>query len=306
MSATSTAGKPRLGVFLTHANDLLGPDLRHLTDTVRCLEDAGVDYVVVADHLVLGTKLESHGALGGKLPFPQDEPYPEPLVTLAAIAAVTSRIRLATGILIAPLRPAVLLAKMAATVAVISGGRLDLGVGTGWQQEEYDALGVPMEEKVRRLDDIIQACLLLWGETSPSFHSDTVSFDDVACAPRPADGNVPLWFAGTSNTATLRRVARFGSGWLPLRQPTTDELRDVRSKLGELCAESGRDEREIGIRVTLPTTRDSQGSASLAETTKNVEELAAVGVTGVQVNIRDFATSLEELTDVASQLRSLV
>ena len=305
-STENSQPRPLLGIFLTHANDLLGNDLHHLTDTVTSLEGAGVDYVVIADHLVLGTKLDGHGSLGGKLPFPQDEPYPEPLVTLAAIAAVTTRMRLATGVLVAPLRPAVLLAKMAATVAVLSGGRLDLGVGTGWQQEEYDALGVPIEEKVRRLDDTVKACKSLWEEASATFHSSTVSFENVACSPRPSNGLIPLWFAGTANSSTLRRVARDGSGWLPLRQPTSLELEDVTARLSVYCDEFGRDRSEIGIRVTLPTTRDSRGKASLVETTKNVTELAALGVTGVQVNIRDFATSLHELSEVATELRSLV
>jgi probable F420-dependent oxidoreductase len=303
---TKTVEKPLLGVFLTHANELLGSDLRYLGDSARCLEDAGIDYVVVADHLILGTNLDGHGALGGKLPFPQDEPYPEPLVTLAAVAAVTTRMRLATGIVIAPLRPAVLLAKMAATVDVLSGGRLDLGLGTGWQQEEYDALGVPMEEKVRRLDDTIDACQLLWGETTASFRSATVSFENVACAPRPLSGSVPLWFAGTSNPSTLRRVARSGAGWLPLRLPTPDELRDVSARLAAYGREFDREDSDIGIRVTLPTVRDELGKANLVETTKNVTELYDLGVTGVQVNIRDFASSLEELADVANELRGLV
>ena len=100
----------------------------------------------------------------GKFPLPPEYPWFEPLTMLAAIAGATSRIRLATGVLISPLRPAVLLAKIAATLDVVSGGRLDLGVGTGWQREEYEASGIPFAGRAARMDDQLRACRVLWSD----------------------------------------------------------------------------------------------------------------------------------------------
>lgn len=297
--------KIQLGVFITHANDLLGHNLSGLLTASSIIDESGIDYLVVADHVVLGMKLDGHSALGGNLPFPIDEPYPEPLVTLSAIAAVTRNVRLATGILIAPLRPAALLAKMAATVAVISNGRLDLGVGSGWQQEEFDALGVPMEGKVERMDDSIDACRALWSQRTATFHSPSVSFDDVSCAPRPPGNDVPLWFAGRSIPATLRRVVRSGTGWLPLGLPEFEELERVKRQFLEFSDEAGR-KSDIGIRVTLPTKFDASGESSIRLTIEKIAELSSLGVTGVQVNIRDFAHSMDELKSSVEELRSYV
>jgi probable F420-dependent oxidoreductase len=297
---------PLLGLFLTHANDLLGDDLSHLTEAARVIDRAGIDYVVVADHVVLSNRTEGHAALGAPLPFPLDEPYPEPLMTLMAIAAVTSRVRLATGIFIAPLRPPVLVAKMVATLAALSNNRFDFGVGSGWQEAEFDALGVPIADKVGRLDDCIMACQALWRDSPASFASATVSFDTVACSPRPSVGSVPVWFAGTAIPATLRRVARLGSGWLPLRAPDQEELIRVRALLAQYCEEYERDAASIGIRITLPTVFDEPKKANIRKTVERVSELGSLGVTGVQINIRDFASSVSQLSDVVAELRSLV
>ena len=206
----------KLGLFLTHANTLLGDRLENLVPVVRCLDESALDHVTLSDHVVLGNNLDSHAALGGPFPFPQSEPYPDPLVTLGAIAAVTQRITLVTGVLIAPLRPAVLLAKMAATVDVLARGRFELGVGTGWQEEEFAALGVPMEGKAGRMDDAIRACQALWSSPTASFESDTVRFTDLSCQPLPW-GEIPVWFAGKPNKWVLDRVARIERGMASAR-----------------------------------------------------------------------------------------
>jgi len=292
------------GVFLTHANELLGSDGEHLLQVARVLDESSVDYLVVADHVLLSAGGHGHDALGGPLPFPLDEPYPDPLITLAAAAAVTSRIRLATGVLIAPLRPAPVLAKMAASVAALSSGRLDLGVGSGWQEEEFTACGVPAAAKAQRLDDCISACKALWHHCPASFSSGTVSFEDVACSPRPPGGDIPVWFGGRAIPATLSRIARLGAGWLPLRLPSVAELRQARADLNRLCEQAGRDPAGLGIRVTLPTVRDASGAADLPGTLLPAAGLAEAGVTGVQINIRDFARSVPELRDTAAALHA--
>src|SRR5207247_7611606 len=110
-----------------------------------------------------------------------DEPFPEPITTLALIAGATQRVRLVTAILIAPLRPPVLLAKQAATLHALSGGRLVLGVSTSWHAHEYAAVGVPFEERGQRLDDAVGAWRALWGPQPASYASASVAFDNIWC-----------------------------------------------------------------------------------------------------------------------------
>ena len=295
-----------IGVFVTHADDLVGPDLSQLIDVACEIEAAGVDYLVVADHVVLGTNLASHAALGAPFPFPPDEPYPDPLVLLAALAAVTTRIRLMTGILIAPLRPAVLLAKMAATVAGLAQGRFDLGVGTGWQQEEFDALGVPMAGRGRRLEDTVRACRELWTGRSATYRSETVSFDGVTCSPAPPGGDVPVWFAGGTDQATMRRVATLGAGWLPLRPPDAAEMAQVLADLSVRCPAAGRDPAAIGVRVPLPAMGEERGRPDLTAMAEQAIRLAASGVTGVHVPLGGLALTSAELTRVIADLPGIV
>ena len=129
----------------------------------------------------------------GKFPYGPEEPWPEPLILLAAIAGVTERVRLGTGILISPLRPAVLLAKTAATLDQVSHGRLDLGVGLGWQREEFSAGGVSFKNRRVVFADQLRACVALWTRPGPvSFASETVNFTDIWCEPRPMQAGVSV------------------------------------------------------------------------------------------------------------------
>src|SRR3954465_6149142 len=137
-------------------------DWRRLLDIARVAEDAGVDRMVVTDHIVLGSGTDAYA--WGRFPTAPDGPWLEPLTCLTAIAAVTTRLRLATGVLIAPLRPAAVLAKTVATLDVMSGGRVDLGGGVGWHREEYDAVGLDFRARGRLLDETMAACRALWSE----------------------------------------------------------------------------------------------------------------------------------------------
>ncbi len=296
----------QIGLFITHANSLLGADLSGLLDIAATIDRAGIDYITVADHVLLGADLDGHGALGGgALAYPPDEPYPDPLITLAAIAAVTTRVRLATGVLIAPLRSAPVLAKSAATLAVISRGRLDLGVGTGWQQAEYDAVDVPMSGKAARMDDTMAACQSLWRSASASYQSPTVSFADLCCSPRPPGGDIPLWFAGQPIGPTLRRVVSMGAGWLPLRPLEPDDARRVRLDLATACGAAERDPRSVQVRMPMPVLRDRRDEVDFETMAERIGELAEAGVDGVHLTLRDVVRRTEELTDTLIRLGAL-
>jgi probable F420-dependent oxidoreductase len=276
-----TLGLPNFGEFLR------ADDWRRLLDIAEAAEDAGVDALSVVDHVVLGGDLDRYPY--GSFPGGPDAPWLEPLTTLSAIAGRTSRIRLATGILIAPLRPAALLAKTAATLDVISGGRLDLGVGTGWLAKEYEALGLDFAERGRLLDQTLAACEALWRGGPTAFASPRLSFADVYCHPVPAQpGGIPLWLSGKANHRNVERVARFGSGWIPSPTARPDEIAAGVERLHTALKESGRDPASLRVRVGLRPRRDLSGDLDLDLSLAALPELVRSGGTDVLVLLPAF------------------
>ena len=168
---------------------------RSLLDLGRILEDAGVNRVIVADHVVNGPNVSDYP--WGTFPTGPEAHWLEPLAVLTGIASVTEHLRLGTGILIAPLRPAALLAKQVATLDQLSEGRVDLGVGTGWQQAEFDAFGLDFAARGQLLNDTMGACRALWENQPATFTSGSVSFVDTYCSPPPVQPRLPVWFSGT-------------------------------------------------------------------------------------------------------------
>ncbi|HET6817659.1 MAG TPA: TIGR03619 family F420-dependent LLM class oxidoreductase [Mycobacteriales bacterium] len=253
-----------------------GGDLRSLLDLARAADDAGVDRLVVSDHVVLGTHLDAYR--WGRFPTGPDGVWLEPLTCLTAFASVTWRVRLSTGILIAPLRRAPLLAKTVATLDVLSGGRVDLGVGVGWQKEEYDALGLEFSARGRLLEDTIGGCRRLWTSMPASYSSRSVSFDDVYCSPQPTQDPLPVWFSGTLNDRNLRRVTSLGDGWIPIMGASLDDIREG-AKL--LRAAAGR---PVDVQAPLAPVRRDDKSLDIDATMRQVTDFAAAGVTNVYLN----------------------
>src|SRR4051795_551879 len=193
-----------------------------LFDTATVADEAGVDRLVGSDHVVLGERLEEYGRpeiggqAGGKQPTGPDGHWLEPLTTLSVLAGMTSRIRLGTNILVAALRRPAVLAKSTATLDVLSGGRLDLGVGVGWQREEYEAAGLDFDDRGRLLDQTLAVCQTLWREAPARFESEDLTFEGIHQMPHPVQpGGVPIWVSGTVNKRVLERIVRFASGWIP-------------------------------------------------------------------------------------------
>src|SRR5262245_13979784 len=244
------AARLALSVTVSGLSRLFGGDLRGLLEVARAADDLGIDQLVIPDHLAMGRRTDRYPY--GRFPLPLEEPWLEPMTTLAAIAGVTRRIRLATGVLIAPLRAPLVLAKTAATLDVLSGGRLDLGVGVGWPEEEYAAAGVPWASRWRRLEDGLRACRALWRDAPASFRSETVSFDEVWCLPRPVqEGGVPLWFGVALGQRNLERVAELGAGWMPM-DSRPEAIRTGLARLREALARAGRSAAGFGVRAHAP------------------------------------------------------
>src|SRR3954447_4445263 len=223
MSITGPSGvTPRLSIGFTNWSVTDPGDWDFLLDRARAADRGGIDRLALSDHVVFGENLEAYGdpsiggQEGGRQPTGPDGLWLEPLTLLAVIGSHTSHIRLHTSILLAALRRPVILAKTAATIDVLSGGRLELGVGVGWQREEYEAAGLRCEKRGAALDQTLAVCQTLWRDQSASYHGDGLDFDAIHSMPKPAQlEGVPLWVSGTLNQRVLARVIRFGNGWIP-------------------------------------------------------------------------------------------
>jgi probable F420-dependent oxidoreductase len=285
---------------------------QHLFDRARAADQAGVDRGVLSDHVVFGENLEAYGrpelggAAGGKQPTGPDGHWLEPLTTLSVVAGMTTNLRLGTNILIAALRRPVILAKQTATLDVLSGGRLDLGVGVGWQREEYEAAGLDFDTRGRTLEHTLEVCQVLWTETRASYHSDELDFDGIHQMPKPVQpGGVPIWVSGTVNPRVVKRLARFGRGWIPWG-PSAADLTSAIPQMRDALAAEGRDSTDLMIVGNLPAVRDDERRVDLPRTMAAVPDLVAAGVTDVRVNlsIPDGANAaLDYLSEVVAAFR---
>jgi probable F420-dependent oxidoreductase len=278
-----------------------GSDARSLVELARRAEDAGFTGVSLSDHVVMGPRVDRYP--WGAFPFSPAAPWVEPLTVLTAIAAVTTRIRLTTGILIVPLRPAALLAKWAATIDAISGGRLELGVGTGWQREEFEAVGVDYARRGQALTDGIAACRALWSASPASFTSSTVSFTEIWCEPKPVrPGGPPVLFSGTLTPRNQRRVVELGDGWIPIMGERRTGIAEGVAKLRELLTAAGRDPAGLRVRSPARIGRTAAGHSGderpdLAATIEGAPVLIEAGVTDIDVPMSVFVTSEDGLAD---------
>ena len=294
--------RPTLTIGLNNWGNAFAPGEWHrFVDLGRAAEDAAIDRVVVVDHVVMGRNTDAYA--WGRFPSPPDSPWFEPLTMLAAIAAVTNRVRLATGILIAPLRPAALLAKQAATLDQISGGRLDLGVGTGWQREEYDAEGLDFERRGQLLTDTIAACKVLWRETPADFESPTLSFREIFCEPKPLQpGGVPLWIAGTLNRRTMERLVLHGDGWIPIMGESIEGIAAGVAQIRDAFAAAGRDPGALKVQGPLRLHKGDDGGFDIARSMESVPDLVAAGATDVNTNLRAFCSDPADAPAVMAEI----
>jgi probable F420-dependent oxidoreductase len=254
-------------------------------DLARAADAAGVDRVLVSDHVVFGEHMDAYGrpetggVEGGKQPTGPDGHWLEPLTTLSVLCGMTSRVRLGTNILIAALRRPVVLAKAAATLDVLSGGRLDLGVGIGWQREEYEAAGLDFGTRGRQLDLTLEVCQTLWREPRATVDLDGLAFEGIHMMPKPRQPlGVPIWVSGRCNERVARRLARFGRGWIPWGEDSADVAASI-PRMREAVAAAGGDGDAIQVAGTLPAVRRDDRSIDLDATMERVPPLVDAGVT---------------------------
>jgi probable F420-dependent oxidoreductase len=195
------------------------------------------------------------------MPGPEESPIPDPLIWLTWVGAATTSLRLATGILILPQRNPPILAKELATLDMLSGGRVELGVGVGWLREEFDALGVPWEGRGARTDEYIEALRALWREPECTFAGESARFERVKCFPKPVQDPIPIHVGGHT-PAAARRAGRLGEGFIPGRT-SEDELRSLLDTMRASAKDAGRDPDTI--EVTAGGVMDLDGVRRFAD-----------------------------------------
>jgi len=221
-----------------------------MVDFAKHAEAVGFESIYVAEHVVVPGGYESRYPYSpkGRMPLPEDCPLPDPLELLTFLAAVTDRIVLATGVLVLPEHNPVILAKRAATLDVLSGGRARLGIGLGWMREEVEAVGVDFDTRAARADEMIAAMRVLWTQNEPTYEGEHFSFQRAICRPRPLQaGGVPIHVGGHSSAAA-RRAGRMAQGFQPLGLEG-DALAEKLGVMRAAAHEAGRD--PAGIELSL-------------------------------------------------------
>ena len=283
----SPSGAPRLVCVLSETWTMTSPrDLRALVRLAQEAEAAGVDGVMLSEHIVLGAGSGADGIMGNPrdyaAPGNQDPatPWPDSIVLMSAIASATATLRLIGAAIIAPLRHPLLLANQLATLDLLSEGRLVVQPTVSWHREEYDALGVPFDARGKLLDEHLAAWRAAWTSSPASFHGEHYAFDDVWLEPKPYRADGPrMWFGGMSvGPWILRRLVEHGHGFHPFGRPTAEDLGALR----EALAAAGRDPAALemvgGIRGRFP---DATSVADLGEAADQIPAQLEQGYTTI-------------------------
>jgi probable F420-dependent oxidoreductase len=236
----------KFGLAYANAGPFAYPE--GLTNLARTAEEAGIESLWTVEHVVIpvGYKSVYPYSPSGKIPGPENVPIPDPLVSLAFAAAVTKKIRLATGILILPQRHPLYVAKEMATLDVLSGGRAILGIGVGWLAEEFEALGIPFEERAARTSEAVRAIRSLWKPEPEPFAGKFYRWPPLESHPKPVQQpGVPIVVGGHTEIAA-KRAARYGDGFFP-GIAETDKLTAILGTLRDECRRLGRRPEEVEI-----------------------------------------------------------
>lgn len=251
-------------------------DPQRLLDWAGLTEGLGYDLLMLSDHVAVTPEVATQ--------YPA--PFYEPFTALAWLAGATTKIKLGTSVLIVPYRHPLLTARMAGDLDRLSGGRFVLGVGVGYAEDEFTALGLPFRQRGAMTNDYLAAIRAHFGEDVTSHHSQFVDYADIQTGPRPQPGGVPIWVGGNTDAA-LRRTVQFGDVWHPLRF-TVDQARDRLAQLAKLAEEAGRPTPGfapvIKLKLTETTVTDPDrqpGIGTLAQVMADLRDLRELGAEAV-------------------------
>lgn len=277
-----------------------GDDLAGLREFVLTSETLGYHHIRVLDHVV-GLVAEKHG---GTWKYHSKTTLHEIFTLLGYLAAITERIRLVAAIVVLPMRPATLVAKQAAEVDILSGGRMTLGVGVGYSPVEFEALGAPYPDRGPRMEEQIEVLRALWTQDCVNFQGKWHTLRDVALAPLPIQRPIPVWFGLGSEARpippdnVLRRIGRLADGWLPIFQPG-DAAQAAVDTVQAAAREAGRDPASIVMELNL-LTADKTRDQLIAE----IRRMRDFGAT--QVNVHFPAQSTREEIDGLKRFREVM
>ena len=252
----------------------VGADVAGTRDWSQAVQDLGYDFVVSADHVV-GADPEGHPEL--ERVYSIESRLHEPLTLFAFMAGVAPRLGFLTSVIILPQRQTALVAKQAAEVDVLSGGKLRLGIGVGWNPVEYEALGVDFHQRGRIVEEQIELLRLLWSQEIVTYHGQFHTVNEAGINPLPIHRNIPIWTGGRADVL-LRRTARLADGWFPLGRPN-EQMQQAIQQLRAYLREVGRDPATFGIEAQI-NARDG----NLDEWLRQTQQWQALGATHICFN----------------------
>jgi probable F420-dependent oxidoreductase len=294
-----------------------------LTRIATEAEMLGFDYVTVSDHILIPTDIAS------RYPYTESGEFPsgarvdrhEQLTTATWVAAKTSKLRIVTSVMVVPHRPAVLTAKILATIDVLSKGRLTLGIGAGWMQEEFEAVGTPpFAERGAVTDEYMMACKELWEKDNPNFEGKYTRFSNVVFQPKPVQQPIPIWVGGESGPA-LRRTAKYADAWYPIGtnpqfpMDTLTRYKAGAAKLRGLVEKAGRNPASVGLAYRVSANVEAQPKGSVdgerklftggsADFVGDIRALSEAGVTAFDFGL--FGSTLQATLDNMRRFREEV
>ena len=301
----------KITMMLGSFDRLLGEaNMAQAIDVAKIVDNAGLHAIAIGEHVSLSSSLEGYPYAGGlRYGDAGRKPYLEPVALHGSFAAVTSRVKLSHCIMLATLRPAVLLAKQLATIDVLSRGRLQPVFGTGWSRDEYASLNVDFGKRRQVLRDNIAACRALWGQQPTTFRSETVSFEGLYSMPQPVQKRIPILLAVKANEKNAALVAELCDGWEtgPDDSKSLDKLKEGVHIYRQAFAAAGRDPNELVVKSHLTVQRNEQSEIDWDQTFACAPGMLEAGVTefacAMPIGMK-ASMALEEIAGFMEQLAS--
>jgi probable F420-dependent oxidoreductase len=277
------------GVVLPHFGSFAREDAVHrVVSAAEAAEALGYSTVWVVDHIIFPAKLE------GGYAFNPLDPILEPMTVLAALAMKTTRVKLGTAVLILPYRHPIYTAKVLSTVDVLSKGRLVVGVGAGWLEPEFTALGQSISERGSRTNETIDILKALWTEDAPSYAGKHFQFSNIKFVPQPVQRPRPPILVGGMTKGALQRVARRGDGWVAMGKSPDDLVKPLET-LRELTVKAGRNPKELQLNM-LPLA-----SSSLDQVINDAPRYAELGVHHLYLSFRAWTADFSQLMEMMAR-----
>ena len=278
----------------------VGQDVAFLRDFAQAADDLGYAYLFSGDH-VLGENPANFGGRPG--PYTVDYIYHEPLLLFSYLASITRSLRFFSGVLILPQRQTALVAKQAAECDFLSGGRLELGVGVGWNKLEYQALNEDFSTRGARMEEQFEVLRALWINETVTYHGRWHQIDDCGLNPRPVQRPIPLWIGGSSDPV-LARTGRLADGWIAATDPgvvaSPETIGPSWRRIKSYAADAGRDPADLGLQVGV------NASLHPDEARRRLNAWHELGATHVSVGSRDLPNEAQAHIDAIRRFRENV